>query len=176
MEIRSEGSDYSESFELDDSNSEISSESNHEAEGVLSELNQAPLTIKQPANKLTKKPPIIKKELPSGDTELRRTIRSPITFIEQENHLKSSQEKPAPTATSPALTFKDAAGKVQKLQSSAKKFTNSDEIREVVFKDWLAKKEVKDMRTRKLLDDSKRIDIEKKREREVNFSCYRFLM
>ena len=172
MEIRSEGSDYSESFELDDSSSVISSESNYEEEGVRSELekslDQAP--VKQSANKLTKKPPIFKKELARDDIDLRRTIRSPITFIEKENHpsnLKSSQEKPASTHT-PALTFKEAAGKVQKLQSSAKKFTNSDEIREVVFKDWLAKKEVKDMRTRKLLDDSKRIDIEKKREREVN--------
>lgn len=166
--------EYSDSFELDDTDSkELSIEFNHEEhddvelESALNEILDHP-----PSNK---KPPTSATKLHSSGrdhVDLGRTVKSPIAMAEHLHQHHSTNEKtlsPPLNSTTRSLTlnFKEVAGKVQKLQSSAKKFKNSGEIREVVFKEWLAKKEVKAMRAKKSFERSRKIDVEKKRNKEV---------
>lgn len=122
----------------------------------------------------SKKPPISKREdslaRPSdGVVDLRRTIRSPIAMAYHLNHDDSEIQRtthPSPNPETP-FTFKQVVGTVQKLQFSAKKFRNSDEIRDVVYKEWRAKKEVKDIQERRSLANTQKTDAEKKLEKEV---------
>lgn len=144
--------EYSESFELDDSDSrELSSDMSH------GQADMQGLVESVPNHPSLKKPPRPKR-VHSSSTDLGG---SPIA-MSQHLHSKDSDL----TANS-TPTFKQVAGKVQKMQSSAKKFKSSGEIRDIVFKEWLAKKEVKDMRARRSLEQSKQIDSEKKKNKEV---------
>ena len=124
-------------------------------------------------------------------TDFRKTVRSPIELSchlnqnkplsEQTNSNLPSHGTTSPLGSGPHTTtpprsssegkqasrFKQAVGTVQKLQSTAKKFQTSDEVREVVFKDWLAKKEVKTLQARQSLIQSERKEAEHRREKEV---------
>lgn len=185
-----DGSGYSDSFELDDSNSEDFS---HDDSDVLSELKKTlesagtepvPVTL----NKNDKKPPAPKRErhlrLSNGGIDLRNTVRSPISMaqhLNQSGPLAKSNDDVTDGGSHPhtvtsnsdparPLRFKQAVGTVQKLQSTAKHFRNSDEVREVVFKEWLVKKEENNLRTRQSLSQSEIIEAKNNREKEVCLS------
>ena len=188
----SSGGDYSESFELDDTDSRESSSLGHEQADVLARFRETLASDEDhpphrshsaTGSKQTRKPPT-----PKGGgrsrVDLGRTVRSPIAMsqhLQQGGQLtnENSQDNPslAPPLSSPplhptghSLTFREATGKVQKLQAAVKKFKNSDEMREVAFKEWLAKKEVKDMRSKKATERCKKMDEETKRNEEVKYS------
>ena len=156
---------YSESFELDGTDSrEVSSDmSNCSGDMQTPESGSNPTAHRPSSGTTVKKPPRPKRERDPGGMDLGRTVRSPIAMSQ---HLQGTWDGVA--KGEPTFTFREVAGKVQKLQLSAKKFNSSGEIRDVAFKEWLAKKEVKNMRERKSLEQSKRIDCEKKRNKEVN--------
>lgn len=164
--------DYSESFELDDSDSrELSSDMSRGQADM-----QEPLVENVPKHPALKKPPRPERVHSSG-MDLSRTVRSPIAMSQHlhlsDSHLTCIADGPTKENEQPVLkstpgpTLKQVASKVQKMQLSAKKFKSSGEIREVAFKEWLAKKEVKDMRARRSLEQSKQIDSEKKKSHEV---------
>lgn len=161
-------SDYSESFELDDT----SSDSSQDKENVVSgSVNQVTEATSPTVN--TKKPPKSKRPHSSDGVNLGRTIRSPIPVA---HHLNQDDQLFSDSTIAKPLTFKQAAAKVQGLQSSAKKFNSSNEIREVAFKEWLGKKEVTHVERRNSVLQSKRVDTEEKRKREVEImSCYSIL-
>lgn len=158
----SESSNYSESFELDDT----SSESSQDQENVTSGSGKPVTEVTSPTVS-TKKPPTSHS---SDGVDLGRTIRSPMPashhLNQDDQHLPHRPPTSDSTIAKP-LTFKQAAGKVQRLQSSAKKFNSSNEIREVAFKEWLGKKEVIIVQRRNSVLQSKRVDTEEKRKREV---------
>lgn len=181
----SSAEDYSESFEFDDTDSKDLSSSLGRGLAELSAADLVEGAIQTSDMPTVKKPPTSKRPHSSGrlDMDLSRTIRSPIAMSEhllhgshlstdgaKENQQPSPSPPPPLNSTARSLKFKEVAGKVRKLQSSAKKFKNSNEIREVAFKEWLAKKEVRDLRTRKYLECGKRMDSEKKRNSEVSQS------
>ena len=165
-------SDYSESFELDDTE-DPSSDSSQGKENV--DTNQVTDVTKMASPTVnTKKPPTSKRPHSSDGVDLGRTIRSPIPTVHHLNQDNQHLSHHLPTSDSTIakpLTFKQAAGKVQSLQSSAKKFNSSNEIREVAFKEWLGKKEVTHVQRRNSALQNKRVDAEEKRKREVE-TCH----
>lgn len=163
--------DYSLSFELEDTDESLQLSSEEETHGstefekvVKEERSAAPISSKPP------RPPSSE-----GSVKFSRTIRSPLAMSQLMNQgrVSSSAESQSSAPHSPSqarLHFKQVAGTVQQMQSTAKKFKNSREIREVAFNEWLARKEVKDMNekvkqaARKETEDDKA----KEQERQVN--------
>lgn len=170
----SSNEEYSESFELDgtDSGGVSSGMSHCSSDMETSERDTNHPTHTTSPSPTVKKPPRPKREHDPGGMDLGRTVRSPIAM---SRHLQGTWDVAAKDKENQQpITFSEVAGKVQKLQLSAKKFKSSDEIRDVAFKEWLAKKEVKDLRARKLLEQSERIDHEKKKNKEVSHAfCVR---
>lgn len=70
--------------------------------------------------------------------------------------------------TSRPLQFKDVAGVVQTLQSAAKAFSTSREMRDFAYKEWLAKKEAKKVEKVLKKSDETVVTNEEKRKREVS--------
>jgi hypothetical protein len=154
--------DYSDSFELDDTDSKASSDVSYD-QFLASAVESGPKHLTPSPTQ--EKPPRPKRVSSSGG-DLCRTIRSPVAMSE---YLCQSDVVDGAKGNEPTLSFKEAAKKIQKLQSSVKNFNSSGEIRDIAFKEWLAKKEVKDMQTRVLLEQGKRLDDEKRRNKEVCF-------
>lgn len=101
--------------------------------------------------------------LDSGSVDLGRTIRSPVYITEQS----ASRGLKRPN-------FNQAAQKVHTMQSvvnTAKNFNDSLEVRDSVYGEWLARKAGQVSREKNLKVIAKKMEEEKKREKEVN-PCY----
>lgn len=193
-------SGYSDSFELDAASSD-GADVLSELKKVLAEpekpaVEQDPsgtaLPPAPPAHssrgkiKSDKKPPAPKRKAPTQSSNvLRKTMRSPVALAHHLNrdgsHQDSDHSPPQPRVSTPLPNssagirpprFIEAVTKVQKLQSTTKKFQSSNEVREVVFKEWLAKKEVKNLQKRQSLSQRKKEEAENKREQEVGVPVF----
>lgn len=170
----------SESFELDDTSSgrdDFASETDIllELKKTLNDSNLPP-KHKPPAPRRVPHPrPDVKK------VDLRKTVRSPIAMAQHLSRARLNDSSETidggPSVSPPLLNsgprplrFKQVM--VQKLQSTVKKFENSDEVREVVFKEWLAKKEVKKLHSRQSLNEKEKTEADSRREREVKQSLF----
>ena len=163
--------DYSESFESD----LTSLSGSDEESGVLSELKNnldtcpdSPIhTPQQKFNDNVKNTPIFK----NSGVDLSRTVRSPEMMAQHLTECRAREKPghPPPSSNSPnkPLKFKEVAGKVQSMQSAAKGFKNSHEIRDITFKDWAAKKEVKGIKDRNSQIQQRKIEEEKRKKKEV---------
>ncbi len=174
--------DYSLSFELDDTDeslqlsSEEVSQGSPDSEKVMQEDRP---TVHSSSSKKPPRPP----SAGDGSVNLNRTVRSPLAMAHLLNQGGvaedgGAQSPPLPPHSPPLarpLKFKQVASSVQKMQSTAKKFKNSGEIREVAFKEWLAKKEAKDMNEKIKQTASMETEKEKAKdqERQVVLWCFR---
>lgn len=136
--------EYSLSFELDDTDESLELSSEEVSGSPESEKN---VGGDRSAVHNSKKPP--RPPSSEGSVKFNRTVRSPLAMshlLNQDGGSRGADPQSPPSPHSPPLArFKQVAGTVQKMQSTAKKFNNSSEIREVAFKEWLAKKEMKDI-------------------------------
>ena len=159
--------EYSLSFELDDTDEslQLSSEDMSQCSSGSKKI----IREDRSAVHNSKKPP----RPPSSEASVNfnRTIRSPLAMshlLNQDGVSRGDdpQSPPPPPHSPPLARFKQVAGSVQKMQSTAKKFKNSSEIREVAFKEWLAKKEVKDISEKIKKTASMETENEKAKEQE----------
>ena len=172
--------DYSLSFELEDSDeslqlsSEDVSQPSPDSDAAKEPRPPVRTTTTTTTTTTSKKPP----RPPSaasgdGSISLSRTIRSPLAMAHLLNQDRVTDDSDAHASPSPHTlkppTFKQVASTVQTMQSTAKKFKSSGEIREVAYKEWLAKKEAKDMHERAKCAASKESaeDRAKQQQKEV---------
>ena len=181
--IDSDGSGYSDCFEIEEES--LASSTNSGTTGaVLSQLkatlnntydadrSQTPNKGILVNNASKNKPPLsCKGQGRTGDnehTDFNRTIRSPMTFNATTSITKvKRREGHDSTRLGLSSKFKAAAHKIQTIQSVSKRFSDSTELRDTVYNGWLAEKSTKICNERRSKQQAKREEEMKQRKKEV---------
>lgn len=154
------------SFELDDL-SEGDPDPLMESKEAKSPSGRPPLPQRQ--NGVAKKPPA------HSGIDMGRTVKNPLKLAQHlSKAIDGAVQIPSALRSDQSSTkkkpprFKKAVNAVQNLQSVSSNFKSSNEVREVAYKDWLAKKEVKAVQMKRTSLLEKKKEEEAKKKKEVN--------